>query len=70
MTWVLLGVSRCQDGLPGLLRSYELSRWWWPDRRWAGQARGSRLQAADWFAQGIAPPEVARRTMIPPGSWR
>jgi hypothetical protein len=22
----------------GLLRRYEVSKWWWPDRRWAGQA--------------------------------
>src|SRR5512142_1928454 len=25
-------------GLAGLLRRYEVSRWWWPVRRWAGQA--------------------------------
>ena len=31
-SWRLPGVSSRQGGLAGLLRCYEVSRWWWPVR--------------------------------------
>ena len=43
----------------GLLRCYEVSGWWWPTAAGRPRREKIRLQAAEWFAEGVRPPEVA-----------
>ena len=60
----LPGVSSCQGWLAGLLRGYEVSGWWWPVRRWAGQAGEGAVAGRGVVRGGVAPPEVARRLRV------
>lgn len=44
----------------GVLLEDAISRWGWPDREAAGRREQVQFEAAELFAQGVTPPQVAR----------